>query len=145
MRGSADGDLCAARPVTGGHRAGGDDVIRYVDSSGWTWAVCELADRLGANEPADAAVAASDATSQPAARHDGRLHAGPHPADAAPSDAEGAPDDPAGQLYFFSRVGTRKLRGYPSSWSQLPRAGLEALCAAAAEVGGSAQVRGAVA
>jgi hypothetical protein len=127
-----------ASPVIGGRRAGGDDVIRYVDSSGWTWAVCELADRLGANAPADDAADAAPAasTSRPFA---------PRLADDAPAHPDDPDGDAPGALYFLSRVGTRKLRGYPSSWSQLPRAGLEALCAAAEEVGGRAQGRSALA
>ena len=115
-------------------------MIRYVDSSGWTWEVCELADRLGTVEPAEAAPAAAAASTMPTAaphRADGRLAPATGLADASSADDVGSADDAsAGQLYFFSRVGTRKLRGYPPSWSQLPRAELEALCDAAVDVGG---------
>ena len=54
-------------------------------------------------------------------------------ADGPPADV--AADEPPGELYFFSRFGTRKLRGYPAAWAALPRAGLEALCARAQTIG----------
>jgi hypothetical protein len=124
----------------------GNDVIRYVDSSGWTWAVCELADRPSADGLADAAP-----VERPALLAERRLTLSPPRADAAPDwpddvagdtaddtaddpDADDAMDAP-GELYFFSRLGTRKLRGYPARWAALPRAELEALCARARDVG----------
>lgn len=90
-------------------------MIRYVDSAGWTWEVCELADR-----PAPAApTVVAGLADRPAAAIAFR----PGPADLPPD-----PLDVPGELYFFSRVGARKLRDYPPTWTQLSRTGLEALC-----------------
>ena len=92
-------------------------MIRYVDSAGWTWEVCELADRHAAIVPS------------PTAAFSGALPVHPGLADRAEP-----PDDPLagiampGELYFFSRVGARKLRDYPPTWTTLSRTGLEALC-----------------
>jgi len=108
-------------------------VIRYVDSCGWTWAVCELADRptpdaasAAADTPAGRGAPASPLTDRPVA-----LAATLGDADPYDADEPTAP----GELYFFSRLGTRKLRGYPARWAELPRAGLEALCQKARDVG----------
>jgi hypothetical protein len=108
-------------------------VIRYVDSCGWTWAVCELADRPGR----DSATATADA---PAERRTSSTPLPDRPLAVARMRADGPPadvaaDEPPGELYFFSRFGTRKLRGYPAAWAALPRAGLEALCARAQTIG----------
>ena len=119
-------------------------MIRYVDSSGWTWAVCELADRLGTIATAVAGSSATvPATTGPLAvrSSDGRLHVASQLAD-APASADA---DAPGELYFLSRLGTRKLREYPASWSQLSRDGLEALCAEAEDVGLRATAEGALA
>lgn len=110
-------------------------MIRYVDSAGWTWEVCELADR-------PAAPASPTADAGPIAR----------PTDAIPVH-QGVADRPLsrvaadplahldgaevpGELYFFSRVGARKLRDYPPTWTQLSRTGLEALCDRAQDLDG---------
>ena len=109
-------------------------MIRYVDSCGWTWAVCELADR----PTPDAADAAPDTPAERAAPAvsltDRSVALAATPGDADPDDAA---DAAPGDLYFFSRLGTRKLRGYPARWAELPRAGLEALCQRARDVGAS--------
>lgn len=114
-------------------------MIRYVDSSGWTWDVCEVARDLVAD-----ATSATATDPPPAARDAARPFADHHrrrgadgPADRpARSSPPGAParrttDDPFAAdsaLYFLSRIGTRKLRHYPPSWHELPHAELEALC-----------------
>ena len=100
-------------------------MIRYVDSSGWTWAVCELADRP---HPGGSAAEAAPPVER-------QLTRWPTRADAPRDGLEEEADAPPGELYFFSRLGTRKLRGYPARWAELPRAGLEALCAQARDVG----------
>ena len=110
-------------------------MIRYVDSCGWTWAVCELADR----PTPDAADAAPDT---PAERPAPAFPLADRPVALAAVHGDAAPDAAderaaPGDLYFFSRLGTRKLRGYPARWAELPRAGLEALCQKAREVGAS--------
>ena len=101
-------------------------MIRYVDSAGWTWQVCELADRPAApaSPSADAGPNARPADAR--AAHPGLAD---RPAPPAP-DPLAHLDVPelAGELYFFSRVGARKLRDYPPTWTQLSRTGLEALC-----------------
>lgn len=111
-------------------------MIRYVDSCGWTWAVCELADR----QTPDAAGAAS---ATPAERIAPAFPLTDRPVALAATLGDADPDDAddelaaPGDLYFFSRLGTRKLRGYPARWAELPRAGLEALCQRARDVGAS--------
>ena len=79
-------------------------MIRYVDSGGWTWEVCESAAR-DLSVPADVVPSAGRAPL-----------------------ADAVVADDMGELYFFSRLGTRKLRSYPESWFSLPRTELEALC-----------------
>jgi hypothetical protein len=106
-------------------------VIRYVDSCGWTWAVCELADRPPAEAPEGAAAIPSDRPALAGPVADRPLALAATRGDAPPADDAEEP----GELYFFSRLGTRKLRGYPAAWAALPRAGLEALCERAREVG----------
>ena len=103
-------------------------MIRYVDSAGWTWEVCELADRRAASTPS--AAATWPAVSRGAAPRLGdAVAAHPGLADRAPvADDPLAPLAESGELYFFSRVGARKLRDYPATWTQLSRTGLEALC-----------------
>jgi hypothetical protein len=96
-------------------------VIRYVDSAGWTWEVCELADRPAPDAPAAAA---------PTAR------TGPSSLPPGLADAPLDSLDVSGELYFFSRVGARKLREYPPTWTQLSRDGLEALCDRAQDLDG---------
>ncbi len=76
-------------------------VIRYIDSAGWAWEVCEVV----------APVA-------------------PVRADAPPLDDDGG----LGSLYFFSRLGTRRLSAYPDSWSHLTKPDLERLCHEAQEI-----------
>jgi hypothetical protein len=107
-----------------------NDVIRYVDSAGWTWEVCELADLDTPTRTHPGADARPPAP--PAARRDGALAIHPAPADSTLA----APDDlpAAGELYFLSRVGTRKLHDYPSAWFALSRDGLEELCDRATDV-----------
>ena len=97
-------------------------MIRYVDSAGWTWEVCELADRP--------APAASLAVAAPRGRPADAVAFHPGLADAPPD-----PLEIPGELYFFSRVGARKLRDYPPTWTQLSRTGLEALCDRAQDLG----------
>lgn len=89
-------------------------MVKYVDSSGWTWEVCELADGLADAPPRTATVRREGARA-------------PAPADAPTLTAEGGPPGD-GTLYFLSRRGTRKLRRYPRVWSSLPREQLEELC-----------------
>ena len=114
-------------------------MIRYVDSSGWTWDVCEVARDLdaadGAGEAPDAGHATLAASPRPGERErraaltDGPADLRPIPrADRAPADM-----DPFGDcaLYFLSRLGTRKLRHYPPGWDALPQPELEALCSSA--------------
>ena len=109
-------------------------MIRYVDSAGWTWEVCELADRPAApdSHSADAGPIARPADALP-------VHRGvadrPPSSDDDPLARLGAPELP-GELYFFSRVGARKLRDYPPTWTQLSRTGLEALCDRAQDLDG---------
>lgn len=101
-------------------------MIRYVDSSGWTWEVCELAPGTSAAPPADGARAVEAvplADRPPRTAHDAVDH-----------------ENEIGALYFFSRLGTRKLREYPPAWSELARADLEALCEVAREVGAGAML-----
>lgn len=100
-------------------------MIRYVDSAGWTWEVCELADRPAPAAPAAAVVPTDRA--DPIALHPGL-------ADAPLDSLESL--DVSGELYFFSRVGARKLREYPPTWTRLSRDGLEALCARAQDLDG---------
>jgi len=96
-------------------------VVRYVDSSGWTWEVCELDDK-----PPHA---------PPNARRDKGAFASRHElADVAPKGGVASPDGD-GTLYFISRRGTRKLNGYPRVWSSLTRQQLEALCDRAVAIG----------
>ena len=111
------------------------DVIRYIDSAGWHWQVCEVADRrrqarseAPAEDPAEDQRSARPAVSAPLAD---ALPADTRPADARPADD----DDPPGQLYFFSRLGTRRTRRYPAAWPSLPIADLEALCLGAQVLG----------
>ena len=100
-------------------------MIRYVDSAGWTWEVCELADRPAPTAPnADAGPVAGPADAR--AVHPG-LADRPAPLADAPLERL-EPVELPGELYFFSRVGARKLRDYPPTWTQLSRTGLEALC-----------------
>jgi hypothetical protein len=73
------------------------DVIRYTDSAGWSWRVCEVADRAPAADRED-----------------------------EPLVPEVEPGH--GRLYFFSRLGTRRLLHYPESWPSLPHRDLEELC-----------------
>ena len=108
-------------------------MIRYVDSCGWTWAVCELADRptpdaadVAPDTPVERTAPTFPLTDRPVALAAMR-------GDAEPDEDDEAP----GELYFFSRLGTRKLRGYPTRWAELPRAGREALCQRARDVGAS--------
>jgi len=110
-------------------------VIRYVDSAGWTWEVCELADRPAAPAPrtADAGPNAGPAGAIPL--HPGIADRAPSPAADDPLARLDAPPGP-GELYFFSRVGARKLRDYPPTWTQLSRTGLEALCDRAQDLAG---------
>lgn len=116
-------------------------MIRYVDSAGWTWEVCELADRpaLGAS-PADVpADRHADGFADSLAVRPGRADRRVPLADARPADAaldRLGPLDVPGELYFFSRVGARKLRDYPPTWTQLSRTGLEALCDRAQDLDG---------
>lgn len=99
-------------------------MVRYVDSSGWTWEVCEL----GAKPPQPSPTSRRDATTQLAPRHE--------LADRTPlSVPAAAPTSGDGTLYFMSRLGTRKLRGYPRVWSSLTRQQLEALCDRAVAIG----------
>ncbi len=109
-------------------------MIRYVDSAGWTWEVCELADRPAApaSPTADAGPIARPADARPV--HRGAADRPPSSAD-DPLAGLGAPELP-GELYFFSRVGARKLRDYPPTWTQLSRTGLEALCDRAQDLDG---------
>ena len=108
-------------------------MIRYVDSAGWTWEVCELADRPAPAAPsADAGPIARPADARTV--HPG-LADRPAPLADAPFDRL-LPIDASGELYFFSRVGARKLRDYPPTWTQLSRTGLEALCDRAQDLGG---------
>lgn len=107
-------------------------MIRYVDSAGWTWEVCELADRRAPAAPA-AADRAGYAEAIPL--HPGIADRSGPLAVAAPPEPPEALDVP-GQLYFFSRVGARKLRDYPPTWTQLSRTGLEALCDRAQDLEG---------
>lgn len=98
-------------------------MVRYVDSSGWTWEVCEL----GAMPPQPPPTVRREATlSTP--RHE-MADRSPPPAP-APATVNGD-----GTLYFMSRRGTRKLRGYPRVWSSLTRQQLEALCDRAVAIG----------
>ena len=104
-------------------------MVRYVDSAGWTWQVCEYADRAPDDRqpPLDARLGSITASREPAAATVEQ-----------PMRADGPPgSDPERDrtLYFFSRRGTRKLRGSPSTWSELPRQQLEALCERAMEIG----------
>ncbi len=78
-------------------------MIRYIDSAGWAWEVCEVV-----------------APATP-----------PRRADAPPPADE---DSALGSLYFFSRLGTRRLRAYPDSWSHLTTPDLERLCHDAQEI-----------
>lgn len=87
-------------------------MVKYVDSSGWTWEVCELADRLA--DPPSSLATLRRGAARPAA-------------DAPPGPVEAAAVGD-GTLYFLSRRGTRKLRRYPRVWSSLPREALEELC-----------------
>lgn len=96
-------------------------MVRYVDSSGWTWEVCELDDK-----PPHAPPAARRETGAFASRHE--------LADRASKTASTSADG-GGTLYFISRRGTRKLNGYPRVWSSLPRQQLEALCDRAVAIG----------
>lgn len=103
-------------------------MIRYVDSSGWTWDVCELDDRP--LPPTRSLLSAPP----------GRADAGPLPPQAPATPRHELADRPAasdgdGTLYFISRRGTRKLSGYPRVWSSLPREQLEALCDRAVTIG----------
>lgn len=75
------------------------DVIRYIDSAGWAWRVCEVADRAAAHDEAE---------------------------EFAPLEVQRAIAN--GRLYFFSRLGTRRLQQYPPAWDHLSRPDLEALC-----------------
>ena len=105
-------------------------MIRYVDSAGWTWEVCELADRRAATGP-------HPVGARPAARRPtDAIAVHPGVADRPRGDAGDALAGfgGAGELYFFSRVGARKLRDYPTTWTQLSRRGLEALCARAQDL-----------
>lgn len=104
-------------------------MIRYVDSAGWTWEVCEL-------EPQNAAATIAGGTARsgqnvvPDVFSDVEVaRRGGVPA-LADVDVAGR----RGELYFFSRLGSRKLRRYPTAWCQLARAELEALCARAEEI-----------
>ena len=109
-------------------------MIRSVDSAGWTWEVCELADRH-----VPPAFPRADFLS--ATRSAGAIPVHPGLADRlAPTDAGDplAGSEASGELYFVSRVGARKLRGYPPTWTQLSRTGLEALCARAQDLDGVA-------
>jgi hypothetical protein len=111
-------------------------VIRYVDSCGWTWAVCELADRPGPDSADADADAPPGRRARAAPPPDRPLALAPHRAAGGPADLPaGDAGEPPGELYFFSRLGTRKLRGYPAAWAVLPRAGLEALCERAQVIG----------
>lgn len=100
-------------------------MIRYVDSAGWTWEVCELADRRATDTaPGSGATPPSGLRGTPPRAGDA-IAVHPGLADAPPADESlGEP----GELYFLSRVGTRKLRDYPATWTSLSRTGLEALC-----------------
>ena len=116
-------------------------MIRYVDSSGWTWDVCEVARDL---DDGDGAIAAPDSgmttlAASPRARErdpratltDGPAELRPIPHADSARGSSGEDSDPFGDdaaLYFLSRLGTRKLRHYPPSWHELPRTELEALC-----------------
>ena len=105
-------------------------MIRYVDSAGWTWEVCELADRNATSAP-------PAGPARPADRLARAPLAPPIVADRAAPEPD--PLDAMGELYFFSRVGARKLRGdYPPTWTQLSRTDLEALCDRAQELGTTA-------
>ena len=104
-------------------------MVRYVDSAGWTWQVCEYADRAPDDRqpPLDSRLgdlAGSRELPAPSARRT-------TPADRPP----GTDPERDRTLYFFSRRGTRKLRGSPATWSELPRQQLEALCERAMEIG----------
>ena len=100
-------------------------MIRYVDSAGWTWEVCELADRRAADTAPAGAVTPPPGLRAAPPRVGDAIAVHPGLADAPPADD--APVEP-GELYFLSRVGTRKLRDYPATWTSLSRTGLEALC-----------------
>lgn len=78
-------------------------MIRYIDSAGWAWEVCEVV-----------------APAAPPVRADAP----------PPADEDGA----LGSLYFFSRLGTRRLSAYPDSWSHLTKPDLERLCHEAQEI-----------
>ena len=110
-------------------------MIRYVDSAGWTWEVCELADRPAAPDSptADAGPITTPADALPV--HPG-LADRPVPHVAADPLARLDASEGPGELYFFSRVGARKLRDYPPTWTQLSRTGLEALCDRAQDLDG---------
>ena len=113
------------------------DVIRYIDSAGWHWQVCEVADRRGGDAPADDAHP-DEASPRPAAATSAPLadmtSADMSPADMPPADMPQT-EGPPGQLYFFSRLGTRRTRRYPAAWPSLPPADLEALCYGAPVLG----------
>ena len=87
-------------------------MVKYVDSSGWTWEVCELA------------TGPADAPPRPTAV---RRETSRGLADSPPDRTDSGPAGD-GTLYFLSRRGTRKLRRYPRVWSSLPREELEELC-----------------
>lgn len=95
-------------------------MVRYVDSSGWTWEVCELDDQPPHPPPAP--------------RRETTAFVPRHELADRPPIAPG-PADGDGTLYFISRRGTRKLSGYPRVWSSLSRQQLEVLCDRAVAIG----------
>ena len=104
-------------------------MVRYVDSAGWTWQVCEYADRA----PDDRQPSLDSRLGDVSAGRDVPVPSVRHatPADSPP----GSDVERDRTLYFFSRRGTRKLLGSPATWSELPRQQLEALCERAVEIG----------
>ena len=107
------------------------DVIWYIDSAGWHWQVCEVADRRGEGAPPGEAHP-DEASPRPAATSAPLADA--TSADMLPADM---PQAEAGEEVELARwrLGTRRTRRYPAAWPTLPPADLEALCYGAPVLG----------